>query len=242
RRPRGAGLARGGADHAPSADAARCRADKQAPGLRRRARRRAGARDGRTREDGHLVPGASGVPGAAAIGRAAVGAAGRRARLVRRGLAGGIRALRSERPVHLAVRHAARSVRPPRVDRASGGRRRALLCVATRRVAGLVGREAGRPALCGGIRRGRRAPRRVRPYLYQGRAISARRRGTSCSTRRQTARGSRLTPSPLTQDWSFVTRLCAWPTWARGAFAARRTFLSDVRLASDQASSRWATR
>jgi len=61
-----------------------------------------------------------------------------------------------------------------------------------------------------GWRRG--CARRVRAPLYQGRAISARRRGTSCSTRRQIARGSRLAPPSPTQVWSFVTRLWAWPT------------------------------
>jgi hypothetical protein len=115
-------------------------------------------------------------------------------------------------PVHLAVRHAPGAVRSPRVDRASRGRRRALLRVATGRRADLVGREAGRPALRRRVGRRRGRAGRVRGPLRQGRAISARRRGTSCSTRRQIARGSRLAPPSPIQAWSFVTRLWAWPT------------------------------
>ena len=104
-----------------------------------------------------------------------------------------VRPLRQERLVHLAVRHPPCALRSPRVGRAPRGRRRALLRVVT-----------GRHAVW--------LVRRVRSPLRQGKAISARRRGTCCSTRRQIARGSRLAPPSPIQVWSFVTRLWAWPT------------------------------
>jgi len=98
----------------------------------------------------------------AAAGRCApAGAAGRWAPLVGRRCARCVRALWPERPVHLAVRHTPGAVRPARVDRAPRGRRRALLRLVTGRRARLVGREAGRPDLCGRVGRWRGRARRV---------------------------------------------------------------------------------